>query len=73
MIFFDEIDALCPKRKDSDHGSRVVQQFLTELDGVESREGVYILAATNRPDVIDSALLRPGRFDKVCFILVHQL
>jgi len=66
LVFFDEIDALVPQRSggSSDHVSeRVVGQFLTELDGVEKLTGVLILAATNRPDMIDPALLRPGRFD----------
>jgi transitional endoplasmic reticulum ATPase len=66
LVFFDEIDALVPQRSggSSDRVSeRVVGQFLTELDGVEKLTGVLILAATNRPDMIDPALLRPGRFD----------
>ncbi|MCW2313323.1 CDC48 family AAA ATPase [Rhodoferax antarcticus] len=66
LVFFDEIDALVPQRSggSSEHVSeRVVGQFLTELDGVEKLTGVLILAATNRPDMIDPALLRPGRFD----------
>lgn len=69
IIFFDEIDAICPKRDDSeDFASRVVNQILTELDGVQSRKSVYILAATNRPDMIDPALLRPGRLDKCLYV-----
>lgn len=69
LVFFDEIDALVPKRgsgaSDAGVGERVVAQFLAELDGVEKLNGVLILAATNRPDMIDPALLRPGRFDVV--------
>lgn len=66
LIFFDEIDALVPARSSgsSEHVSeRVVGQFLAELDGVEKLNGVLVLAATNRADIIDPALLRPGRFD----------
>ncbi|TAK29831.1 MAG: AAA family ATPase [Chloroflexota bacterium] len=67
IIFFDEIDALVPMRSgggvESHVGERVVSQFLTELDGIEELRGVVVLAATNRPDIIDPALLRPGRFD----------
>ena len=67
LVFFDEIDALVPRRGsgESDAGvsERVVGQFLAELDGVEKLNGVLVLAATNRPDMIDPALLRPGRFD----------
>ncbi|BET00046.1 Holliday junction DNA helicase ruvB N-terminus [Nesidiocoris tenuis] len=68
VIFFDEIDALCPRRSDSSEGSvssRVVNQVLTEMDGVEGRSGVFLMAASNRPDMIDPAILRPGRLDKV--------
>ena len=66
-MFFDEIDALAPRRgsggSDAGVSERVVGQFLAELDGVEKLTGVLILAATNRPDMVDPALLRPGRFD----------
>jgi transitional endoplasmic reticulum ATPase len=66
-VFFDEVDALVPQRgggsSESPVSDRVVGQFLTELDGIEKLTGVLILAATNRPDMIDPALLRPGRFD----------
>ena len=70
LIFFDEIDALCPKRDDSksEATQRVVNTLLTELDGVDGREGVFVLAATNRPDIIDAALLRPGRIDKMMYV-----
>jgi transitional endoplasmic reticulum ATPase len=67
ILFFDEIDALVPARgsagTDSRVAERVISQFLTEMDGVEDLEGVLVLAATNRPDLLDPALLRPGRFD----------
>lgn len=66
IIFFDELDALVPRRDESNSevSSRVVNTFLTELDGVGDRQGIYVVAATNRPDMIDSAMLRPGRLDK---------
>ena len=66
IIFFDELDSLVPTRNqgsDSQVTERVVSQFLTELDGIEELKGVVILGATNRLDLIDSALLRAGRFD----------
>ena len=71
VIFFDEIDALAPIRGvggDSMVTERVVSQLLTELDGVRSLTGVVVVAATNRIDMVDTALLRPGRFDKLLFI-----
>ncbi len=66
IVFFDEIDALAPTRgggDDSHVTERVIGQFLAELDGVEELNGVLVLGATNRPDIVDPALLRPGRFD----------
>ena len=66
IIFFDEIDSVAPKRgmDGSSHvADRVISQFLTELDGIEELKGIMVLAATNRPDMIDEALLRAGRFD----------
>ena len=66
IIFFDEIDAITPVRggsADSHVTERVISQFLTELDGIEELKGIVVLAASNRPDIIDPALLRPGRFD----------
>jgi len=66
IIFFDEIDAIAPVRggsADSHVTERVISQFLTELDGIEELKGIVVLAASNRPDIIDPALLRPGRFD----------
>ncbi|XP_028387048.1 nuclear valosin-containing protein-like isoform X2 [Phyllostomus discolor] len=70
VIFFDEVDALCPRRSDREAGAsvRVVNQLLTEMDGLETRRQVFILAATNRPDIIDPAILRPGRLDKTLFV-----
>ena len=69
IVFFDEIDALVPTRtgagSDSHVAERVLSQFLTELDGIEELKGVLVLGATNRPDMLDPALLRPGRFDAV--------
>ncbi|CAK1354567.1 unnamed protein product [Cercospora beticola] len=71
VIFFDELDALVPKR-DTDSGSeasaRVVNTLLTELDGLDTRMGIYIIAATNRPDMIDDAMLRPGRLGTQLFV-----
>jgi transitional endoplasmic reticulum ATPase len=67
IIFFDEIDALVPRRgiNISDHASeRVVSQLLAEISGLEELVGVVVIAATNRPDLVDPALLRPGRFDR---------
>jgi transitional endoplasmic reticulum ATPase len=67
ILFFDEIDALAPLRTadsaDSRVSQRVISQLLTELDGVEELQGVLVIAATNRKDMLDPALLRPGRFD----------
>lgn len=68
LVFFDEIDALAPRRgsgMDGNVGDRLIAQLLTEMDGIEGREGVIVLAATNRPELIDPAILRPGRFDLV--------
>ncbi len=71
VIFFDEIDAIAPVRGlsgDSMVTERVVSQLLTELDGIRSLTGVVVLAATNRIDMVDPALLRPGRIDKLLYI-----
>ncbi len=67
IIFFDEIDSIAPRRGmgDSSVSERVVNQLLTEIDGLEEMEDVVIIAATNRPDILDPALLRPGRFDRI--------
>lgn len=71
LIFLDEIDALAPRRgqtSDSGVGDRVVAALLTELDGVEPLRDVVVLGATNRPDLIDPALLRPGRLERLVFV-----
>ncbi len=71
IIFFDEIDSMVPVRGttfDSGVTERVVSQILTELDGLEELKNVVVIAATNRPDMVDSALLRPGRLDRFIFI-----
>ncbi|MDE1764265.1 MAG: CDC48 family AAA ATPase [Thaumarchaeota archaeon] len=71
VIFFDEIDSIAPVRGiggETAVTERVVSQLLTELDGIESLRGVVVLAATNRADMIDTALLRPGRFDKIILV-----
>jgi SpoVK/Ycf46/Vps4 family AAA+-type ATPase len=70
VLFFDEFDAIAPIRGHDNTGvtDRVVNQLLTQLDGVEALEGVYVLAATSRPDLIDRALLRPGRLDKAIYV-----
>ena len=70
IIFFDELDALCPKRSMENNAAteRVVNQLLTEMDGLEERKQVFIIAATNRPDIIDPAMLRPGRLDKLHYV-----
>lgn len=71
VIFFDEIDSICPRRSGSDGGSgsnRVVNQLLTEMDGVEGRQGVYVMGATNRVDMLDPAILRPGRLTNHFFV-----
>jgi transitional endoplasmic reticulum ATPase len=72
IVFFDEMDAIVPSRGsgfgDSHVTERVISQLLTELDGLEKLENVVVLAATNRPDLIDSAVLRPGRFDRLVLV-----
>lgn len=70
VIFFDELDALVPRRDDalSESSARVVNTLLTELDGLSSRQGIYVIAATNRPDIIDPAMLRPGRLETLLFV-----
>src|SRR5574342_1068491 len=70
VVFFDELDSVAPRRSstgsnDSHVGERLVSQLLTELDGLEDLKGVVVIGATNRPDIIDEALLRPGRFDRL--------
>ncbi|KAI1471833.1 AAA-domain-containing protein [Daldinia caldariorum] len=70
ILFFDELDALVPRRDGNgpDASARVVNQLLTELDGIGSRLGVYVVGATNRPDMIDPAILRPGRLGTNIFV-----
>ncbi|RLI96584.1 MAG: hypothetical protein DRP00_05140, partial [Candidatus Aenigmatarchaeota archaeon] len=70
IIFFDEIDAMAPKRGFGLHEAteRIVSQLLTEMSGIEEAKGVVIIAATNRPDLVDPALLRPGRIDKLILV-----
>ena len=72
IVFFDEVDAIAPTRgalgSDSHVTERVISQLLTELDGLEVLTNVIIIAATNRPDIIDAALLRPGRFDRLLYV-----
>lgn len=70
VIFFDELDALVPRRsaEGSSSAERVVNQMLTEMDGVHERSQVYVIAATNRPDIVDPAMLRPGRLDRLLFV-----
>eukprot|EP00177_Eucheuma_denticulatum_P004967 GFKZ01009035.1.p1 GENE.GFKZ01009035.1~~GFKZ01009035.1.p1 ORF type:complete len:797 (-),score=149.00 GFKZ01009035.1:3145-5535(-) len=70
VIFFDELDALAPRRRGegSVAGQRVVNMLLTEMDGFTERRGVFVVAATNRPDIIDGAMLRPGRLDKLVYV-----
>ncbi|XP_026081506.1 spermatogenesis-associated protein 5 isoform X2 [Carassius auratus] len=70
IVFFDEIDALAAARGSSGSGvaDRVLAQLLTEMDGIEQLKDVTVLAATNRPDMIDKALMRPGRLDRIIFV-----
>ncbi|WP_457550778.1 AAA family ATPase [Archaeoglobus sp.] len=69
IIFFDEIDAIAKKRGEGHEASeRIVAQLLTEMDGIEQLQDVLVIAATNRIDTIDTAILRPGRFDKLIYI-----
>ncbi|MCL4519892.1 MAG: AAA family ATPase [Thaumarchaeota archaeon] len=77
VIFFDEIDAIAPVRG-GEHGDsrvteRVISQLLTELDGLEALKDVVVLGATNRPDILDPALLRPGRFDRILYVPTPDL
>ena len=74
IIFFDEIDSMCAARGgDNQATERVVNQLLTELNGLQERQQVFVIAATNRPDIIDPAMLRPGRLDKNLFIPLPSL
>jgi transitional endoplasmic reticulum ATPase len=72
VVFFDEIDALTPRRGmgfgDSGVSERVISQLLTEMDGLIGLEDIVVIAATNRPDIVDPAVLRPGRFDRLIYV-----
>jgi len=70
VIFFDEIDALAARRQEGANSgaTRIVNQLLTEMDGLEERKDVFIMGATNRVDMIDPAVMRPGRFDKTLYV-----
>jgi transitional endoplasmic reticulum ATPase len=72
IIFLDEIDSLAPRRglgyADSGVTERVISQLLTEMDGITTLEDVVVIAATNRPDIVDQAVLRPGRFDRLIYV-----
>ncbi len=72
IVFFDELDSVVPRRGmgfgDSGVSERVISQLLTEMDGIESLVNVVIIGATNRPDIIDQAVLRPGRFDRLIYV-----
>ena len=73
IIFFDELDSIVPRRglgySDSEASELVISQLLTELDGIESLQNVVVIAATNRPDILDPAVLRPGRFVRLIYVL----
>lgn len=72
IVFFDEIDAIAPARGmrfgDSGVTERIVNQLLTELDGITILKNVVVIGATNRPDILDTALIRPGRFDRLIYV-----
>jgi len=72
VIFFDEVDSLVPRRgmgyADSGVTERVISQLLTEMDGILALEDMVVIAATNRPDIVDPAILRPGRFDRLIYV-----
>ena len=70
VLFFDELDSLAPRRGNEGNqaSERVVNQLLTEMDGLEARSSTFVVAATNRPDMIDPAMLRPGRLDKLLYV-----
>jgi len=76
IVFFDEIDSIAPRRglsSDSNVTERVVNQLLTEIDGLEGMHDIVIIGATNRPDMLDTALLRPGRFDRIILLPSPEL
>ncbi|GAF99324.1 unnamed protein product, partial [marine sediment metagenome] len=72
IIFFDEFDSIAPSRgrhtSDSGVTEKVLSQLLTELDGLESKKDIVVIAATNRPDILDPALIRPGRIDRILLV-----
>ncbi len=72
VVFLDEIDSLTPKRgmgmSDSGVSERVISQLLTEMDGINTLADIVVIAATNRPDMVDSAVIRPGRFDRLIYV-----
>ena len=72
VVFLDEIDSLTPRRgmgmSDSGVSERVISQLLTEMDGITALQDIVVIAATNRPDMVDSAVLRPGRFDRLIYV-----
>jgi len=72
VIFLDEIDSITPRRgmgmSDSGVSERVISQLLTEMDGITTLQDIVVIAATNRPDMVDSAVLRPGRFDRLTYV-----
>jgi transitional endoplasmic reticulum ATPase len=72
VIFLDEIDSLTPRRgmgmSDSGVSERVISQLLTEMDGINTLQDIVVIAATNRPDMVDSAVIRPGRFDRLIYV-----
>jgi len=72
VVFFDEMDSLAPRRglgfADSGVTERVISQLLTEMDGIVTLEDIVVIAATNRPDIVDPAVLRPGRFDRLIYV-----
>ena len=69
ILFFDEIDAIAGARgTERESGTKILTQFLTEMDGIEELKGVIVVAATNRPDMLDPALMRPGRLDRILYV-----
>merc|ERR1711988_220857 len=78
ILFFDEIDAIAKQRGSgqggaSEAGDRVINQILTEIDGVGTRKDVFVIGATNRPEVLDPAVIRPGRLDQLIYIPLPDL
>ena len=78
ILFFDEIDSIAKPRGSGgagggDAGDRIVNQILTEIDGVGAKKSVFVIAATNRPDMLDSAIMRPGRLDQLVYLPLPDL